>query len=61
MKIEDFVKKALEQFGFTVQKIEEGENESPDFLVHDGERLYLLEVKSKETAEEILKSREEVL
>ena len=47
MDTEDEVKRYLELNGFRVIKIEEAEDKTPDFLVHDSAHTYLLEVKDK--------------
>ncbi|GAW97290.1 MULTISPECIES: hypothetical protein [Colwellia] len=48
METEVLVKRVLEEhFGFQVEKIPESDRKTPDFLVHDNENEYLIEVKEK--------------
>lgn len=51
MDFEPSVKSFFENLGYTVQKIDEGENESPDFLVPGGDDAYLVEPKTKFVSE----------
>ena len=55
---EKFVKLALSDLGFNVEKIPEQEFEQPDFIVEDSLDKYLIEVKSLQPNEDILFARD---
>ncbi len=47
MKEENFVKECLSTQGFLVKKIQETDEQTPDFFVQDKSNSYLIEVKNK--------------
>jgi hypothetical protein len=62
MNLENVVMDCIKlQLRLKVEKITEGQEKSPDFLVQCGEYKYLIELKSKFTKKEFLKYREEEL
>lgn len=52
MTSEEFVEKALDTFGFHVEKIEEATEKRPDFSVTFNDESYIVEVKEKEDTPE---------
>jgi len=44
---EEFVILALESMGYTPKKIQEGNTESPDFIIETENAKYLIELKTK--------------
>jgi hypothetical protein len=58
---ESEVKCYFEKLGYHVEKITEGELQSPDFLIWDDESTYVLEVKTKFPSSEQVTERERVL
>jgi hypothetical protein len=62
LNLENVVMNIIEsQLGLKVEKIIEGTEQSPDFLVQCGKYKYLIELKSKITNKEFLKFRDEEL
>ena len=55
------IKAFFEEEGFSVEKIPESSEESPDFIVDDGKSRILVELKTKLDSESVIKSREEKL
>jgi hypothetical protein len=61
MDYEPSIKYFFESLGYTVEKIDEGNDESPDFLVFDDSSSYIVELKTKFVAEEVLAHRQKTL
>ena len=58
MNSEKDVKDCIELLGLKVQKVQEGTEKTPDFLVNCQKYSYLVELKEKFTDPRILKARE---
>jgi hypothetical protein len=62
MTTEEMVKAVLEQnFNLTVEKIPEGESQTPDYLASDERDKYIIEVKEKADNEAAVEARTEAL
>jgi hypothetical protein len=59
MPFEEFALNVLtDDLGLEAEKIEEGEEETPDFIALDGERVIYIELKEKSSSDEYLQERE---
>lgn len=58
---EEYIRLALVEWGFAVDKVSEAANERPDFYAVKDDDEYLIEVKSKEPSQEQERRRDEVL
>ncbi|MEP1740539.1 MAG: hypothetical protein ABJI60_20190 [Kangiellaceae bacterium] len=59
MSFEDFALKVLnEDLGLEAEKIDEGQDETPDFIALDGNYIYYIELKERDSSEEYLRERE---
>lgn len=60
-KEEKFIKQVFNHFGYELQKVDESETKSPDFLTSDKGFTILLELKTKNENDDILDARKKVL
>ena len=61
MDYESLIQQFFESLGYHVEKIPEGDDKSPDFLIEDGVSFYLLELKTKFPSEEQVEQRRKAL
>lgn len=61
MDYEQIIEKFFRRSGFSAEKIPEGRDRTPDFLVYDGSFAYLVELKTKLAAKEEIEERNRIL
>lgn len=60
-KEEKFIKQVFNHFGYDLQKVDESDTKSPDFLMSDNGYTILLELKTKNENDDILDERKKAL